>query len=100
MLFAKILLLKQFISYSIRDYIKEVFLPLFFVTVLSIILPVIVFLCFPNGILRLLLVTGSSILSTCTCMFFIGLNKSEQKGMLHMISLFIQKIGNNKVNRK
>jgi len=80
-------LLKRLVDYSIIQYLKKVIIPILFITLLSIIIPIIINLYLEQGLLRLFLVIISCFLFICLTSFFIGLNKEEKV----MLKIFIQK---------
>jgi O-antigen/teichoic acid export membrane protein len=88
MLSARIIILKRLINYSIRQFVKKVIFPLFAVTILSAVVPVIIHNVLMQGILRLFAVVISSILLISTAMFFIGLNRNEQEKIINIAHLF------------
>jgi threonine/homoserine efflux transporter RhtA len=88
MLSARIIILKILINYSVRQFVKTVMFPLFAVTILSAVIPVIIHNVLMQGILRLFAVVFLSILSISTAMFFIGLKRNEQEKIINIAHLF------------
>jgi O-antigen/teichoic acid export membrane protein len=77
--------LKLLIDISITKLIKDVIIPLFIFTASSLILPVIIHGIMDYGLPRLFSVIIVSIISTCTCMYFVGLNKEEKQKTTHIL---------------
>ena len=81
-------LLKKIFEYSILEYLKEVILPCFIVTIIATILPIIVRLLLPTSFLRLVLVIVMGVLGTAIISYYLVLNQYEKS----MISEFIRKV--------
>jgi len=75
----RLFLLRRLMDYSIRSFIKIVLIPVCIISILSAILPVIVYYNLEQGIFRLCIVTILSIISIAVCSYFIGLNKEERQ---------------------
>jgi O-antigen/teichoic acid export membrane protein len=86
MLIMRIILLKNVVDYSISNFIKAVLLPIFFVMIISSILPVIIHINLESDFIRLLIVTCVSFIMISICMFFIGLSKKEKK----LVNIFVK----------
>jgi O-antigen/teichoic acid export membrane protein len=86
---AQLLIVRYLVGFPIRIFLKKTVAPLFIVTILSPIIPMIIQKFFVQGFLRLSIVLLVSIFSTCGFMFFIGLNRTER---LKIISLILRKI--------
>jgi O-antigen/teichoic acid export membrane protein len=74
----RLIVLKRLIDISISKLIKDVIIPIFICTVLSMVLPIIIHGIMDYGLFRLFSVVFVSIISICTCMYFIGLDKKER----------------------
>jgi O-antigen/teichoic acid export membrane protein len=75
----RLLLLKRLIALSIMNFFAKVLLPLFFVSVISLILPLILSMFLYESFLRLCMVCAASVISVCLCMYFVGLNNTERQ---------------------
>lgn len=74
---ASLIILRGIISFSIADYIKNVILPILYVVVATVWIPVIVKSITSEGLVQFLLVFGSSMSLTAICMYYLALNKPE-----------------------
>jgi O-antigen/teichoic acid export membrane protein len=75
----RLLLTKRVFFYSIKKYFFSVLLPICKVSVLSIILPLIIYISMKQSLLRLFLLSGTSVVSICGCIYFLGLNFVERR---------------------
>lgn len=82
---ARIVIACRIACISVRMFIKSVAIPVIFVVVLSIMVPLIIRLLMPYGIARLFVVSFVSVLSVTIFIFVVGINSEERK-------LFINKI--------
>jgi O-antigen/teichoic acid export membrane protein len=71
-------MLKRLVDYSIFYFFKKILLPMGIVSVLSAMLPLLVHSFLEQSILRLCIIIVVSMISTCICIYFIGLNKTER----------------------
>jgi O-antigen/teichoic acid export membrane protein len=62
----------------IVDYLKEIILIILLVTILSFVIPYILFCFFDKGLIRLIILTLTSILSSITFVYSIGITKKER----------------------
>jgi O-antigen/teichoic acid export membrane protein len=76
-LVARLLIIRRLINFSIRQFFRKVILPLCFVSVLAMSLPLISCHVFKYGFLRLIITLVVSLFSTCIFMYIFGLNKAE-----------------------
>jgi O-antigen/teichoic acid export membrane protein len=83
------LILKRLVNYSLRQFLRMVLAPVFIVSVVSAVLPVILCNAMMQNIVRLCLVTGLSIISVCISSYFIALNNEEQKKIKSVITMYI-----------
>jgi hypothetical protein len=88
---ARLLILKRLIDYSIREFFKIVLTPIFIITIISAILPVILYTVLVQNILRLCLVVSLSIFSVTFYSYRIGLNKEEQQKVRSIIRKYVGK---------
>ena len=76
--FARMYMLRNLINLPLRAYLKNIYAPVFIVVLLSIILPMYLYLQFPEGIWRLVCVGVASVISVVTFVFCVGLTKGER----------------------
>lgn len=78
-LIARMLYLRPLIQLSIRKYIVQVLVPIFFVTIISLPLPLWVYSNLETGWTNLLIVSLLSILVTSVLIYTMGLNRGEKQ---------------------
>jgi O-antigen/teichoic acid export membrane protein len=83
---AHLFIIKHLIRFSIKQFFRKIILPVIAVSGLSAILPIVLCVYFDPTFLRLCGVVVVSIISTCGCMFLIGLNSGERKNIVEIIS--------------
>lgn len=77
--FARMYMLRKLINLPLRAYLKNIYLPIISVVLISIILPLYVQSLFPEGFLRLIYVGFVSVISVGVTVFVIGLTNGERK---------------------
>jgi O-antigen/teichoic acid export membrane protein len=82
---AQIVIIKYSIKLSITAFIKEALFPVFMASTCAAILPVVIINILDKGFLRLCIITLTSIISVCGCVYLLGLNKLEKKQMIAII---------------
>ncbi len=83
--------LKTVISFSIRDYLKAVMLPLLVVFAATVWVPVPLIQFMEQGWLRLVTVTVVSIAVTLPLIYYIGLNATEKRLMIDLVKKFFRR---------
>jgi O-antigen/teichoic acid export membrane protein len=81
----RLLILKRLIDYSMIHFLKEVFIPVITISLLSAIIPFVIYSILEPRILQLLLVTGISILSVCGCAYMFGLSDVDREKLKSML---------------
>jgi O-antigen/teichoic acid export membrane protein len=76
--FARMYMLRNLINLPLRAYLKNIYLPVISVVLISIILPLYIQTLFPEGFLRLIYVGLVSVMSVGITVFIIGLTKGER----------------------
>lgn len=86
---ANILLLKSLMNFPLNSYAKTVILPIIKTTIPAIIIPITISWIIPNheNIKYLCLSTSISTISSCFCIFFIGLKQKERQFILLKLHL-------------
>lgn len=77
-LFISLFILRSILYFSIRQYVKEVFVPLALITTISSVSTYYVQSLFNEGFLRLVIVTLFSCVIAGSCIYIFGLNSSEK----------------------
>lgn len=96
--FFSVILVKRLIVFSIAHYCKYVFIPIFFVSLISFITPIIIISLFKENVVRLCCSVVFDISITIVIIYFFGLTKNERSDAYNLI---LQKIKfNNILTRK
>ncbi len=82
------LIVSHLVGFSIWQFIKIVCIPVFIISIISAVFPIVIFFILRQSILRLFLVTGLSIISVCVCSYIIGLNKDERLKAKKVFTLY------------
>jgi O-antigen/teichoic acid export membrane protein len=85
MFIVRLVITGYLVGFSIRQFLYEAIVPACMVTIVSAILPVLLFTVLQEGLLRLFIVIAVSILSVCGCMYTLGLNTAERKRINEII---------------
>lgn len=75
---SRILFMKGLLQMSIKNYLYRVIFPVFCVTILAVLPPIIMNLLFSQSIKRLCIVTAIAIISSFLAIYIIGLTKNEK----------------------
>jgi O-antigen/teichoic acid export membrane protein len=82
---ARLIITGHLVGFSVRQFLYEAILPALMVTIVSAILPNLLFMVLKESILRLCFVIIVSIFSVCGCMYTLGLNRVERKKINEII---------------
>ena len=77
--FFRMLMLRKLIKLRIREYMKNIYIPIIVTMIVAIILPIFVHEQFEEGWVRFLLVALTCFFSVGLCAFFIGFTKHERE---------------------
>jgi len=88
---ARIVLIKEGISLPIQDYIKKVYCPIFFVTITSSIIPIIIHYMIHQSFVRLFLTCVICLICTIISICVLGLDISERKFVSNRMKFFFSK---------
>ena len=83
---ASVIILKGLVSFSVREYIKRVIIPVARVMMATVLFPLIPRLLMPIGITRFVLVLTLALLSSLIGSYYLGISHKEQE----IISTFIK----------
>lgn len=78
-LIARLVMLQKLIGLSIRKYIRNVYINVFIVTILSLVIPIGMTVWFESNFINFVLCCCISIISTSTIIYYIGCNKMEKQ---------------------
>lgn len=95
MIFARLFMVKNLIQMSARTYIKEVFLKVIIVGCISFSIPFMITLMQDDSIIRLLEVCVTSVVSSLSLIWLLGMNKNEKVMVLGFIKSKMYKKSNN-----
>lgn len=91
-IFYRIAILHKYVVFSYNEYLRIVLLPILFVVSISIIVTIsLSFLSIDNGIIKMIVQLLSSAAIIGVLVFYIGLNKAEQKYLVDTVKLKLQK---------
>ena len=74
----ELLLLKRFVSYSIRAYVGQVISLCLLVMIISSVIPYIFTLMMTSGFYRLLVVSFSSVVTITISVYYVGIDKDTR----------------------
>lgn len=86
--FLRLKYLNKMMEFSIRRYLKDVYFKSILVTFLSLPIPIICYLVFPQSLLRFVIITLLSIINTMLMVYYVGCNKSEKQIVQNQITKF------------
>lgn len=92
-LITKIYVIRTLIGFSPKNYYREVLVPVFLTTVLSIIIPSLVYFLIQRTLLNTILVVVVSLLWTMIVIYYVGLTKRERQKTKEVV---LSKIGKGK----
>jgi len=88
----RLIIVKNLIGLSLRPYFKIVILPVLVVILLSLTPSFTLHLLLPKGLLYTAITLFFSVLISCVCMFYIGLDKLMQNKLKNIIQSRLQKL--------
>lgn len=91
--------MKKLMPFSIRQFIREVFIPCMTVSVVSFILPLVVCYYMESGLFRFIINVPIAVLWTTGCCFLFGLTKNERQFFYEKSKQLVSKIKNDKYRR-
>jgi len=77
-MFLRLVFLRNMIGLSIRKFIREVYIRIIFVSLLSTIVPLILYYELPETLCRFVLVTASGVIMSCVFAYFVGFDSQER----------------------
>lgn len=83
--FARMYMLRNLINLPLREYIKNIYMPVLIVVIISILLPMIVHLHLPEGFIRLIGVGVTCVVSVGISVFVFGLTSGERTFFINKI---------------
>ena len=84
-LIARLLFLRTMVKLPVKQFIKEVYLKVILVTILSASLPFICYVLMQPSIMRFIVIGSTSVIVSILCIYHIGCNKDEQKQVINAI---------------
>ena len=89
--FLRMYLLRNLINLPIKAYLKNIYLPIMIVSVMSVFAPLYIRSLFEDSFIRFILVCLSSILSFVLFVNAFGLTKNEKQYILNKLRSFMHK---------
>lgn len=91
MFVVRLLIVKQLIAFSLRQFFKEVVFPAFIVSLLSTVISGLVVLILPQGLIQLIIKVSISFVFTSVCIFFIGITRQDR---VKLRTIIVNRINN------
>lgn len=82
---ARLIMLKRLTGFPIALFVKDVLIPLFKVTIVSLILPSLIICLMPENILRMIITIIVTMLASSVVIYFLGLDYNERKTISKII---------------
>lgn len=87
----RLVLIHHYLELDIAEYMKKVMLPVAMVTVLSVPLPLLLeCMIVRTSLVKFMIVSGSAVIMTAICIYFLGLTGSERKHINERIAGFFR----------
>lgn len=80
--FARMYMLRNMIDLPLWSYVKNIYLPIMGVVLLSVVLPILVYINMQEGIIRLLAVGMTCVVSVAMTSLFIGMTRNERSFLI------------------
>lgn len=90
-LIARLYMIRPLIGLKIKDFIYRVIFNIFAVTIVSAVIPVIMFCCLDENIWSFVILTIMSVISSISSIYLVGLNQNERNIVIGYVSKFIKK---------
>lgn len=90
-LFLRLWLLRKMVDLKINEYLQKVILSIILVSIISYILPLFLIFTFEEGLLRFLIVSGTSVFASIGTIYLVGIAQNER--------LLINQFLKNKIER-
>jgi hypothetical protein len=82
---SRIIFMRFLLGMSIKDYSKDVLAPIFIVTILACLFPVLCYVYIEPNLVRLIITSLVSVVSTVGLIFIFGINRDERLLILNYI---------------
>lgn len=82
---SRVFFAKSMLNMSVREYIKNVILPIFIVTLCSVVIPFLLILLLESSVMNFILIAISACLSVGGCALFLGMTVSERDYLLNFV---------------
>lgn len=89
-LFTQIFMISRLVKFSKAGFLKEVIIPIIYVTLLAIILPLTIYFSLANGLPRFFYVTTVAVFSCLISIYFVGMNIQEKRILIAKLSSAIK----------
>lgn len=89
-LIVRLIIVKPMINLSFWEFIRQAIVPVLLVSIISTILPLLVYIMMPNSTVSFLCVCGISVISASTFAFLIGCTRGERKSIITKIRNFLK----------
>lgn len=89
---ARMMMLRDRIHVRLRDYLKNIYIPIFLVIVLSILLPSLAYMNMEEGVERFVSVGCFSVVSVLLSVYYIGLSRQERIFAVEKVKQLIRRL--------
>jgi O-antigen/teichoic acid export membrane protein len=76
--YIRLIIVKRLVDFSLMHFVKRVLIPVASVSLLSMVLPLALYLFFEYGFLRLLIMICLALLSVSLCIYLVGIDSQER----------------------
>ncbi len=98
--YASLCILRQLVSFSLRDYFYRVIFPILYVITISCFLPCLLRILLPESYIRFFLVCVVSVITIAASIWLCGLNKNEKELFKDMAGARIKSLNTRFINRR
>lgn len=92
LLFIRLYIVSGLVSLSITSFMSNVMMPCMVVSIVSLIIPILIFLLMSEGFSRLLIMCVCCFAFSLVAVFLFGLNKAEKKWIINIVQLQLKRI--------
>ena len=86
---ARLLIVRPMISLSLKEYVKKVVFPCFYVTILALPIPLMIKLILPDSFVSSIMIMIVSLFCSFICIYYCGMSLNEQKFVTEKIKALV-----------
>ena len=84
-LLARLLFLRTMVKLPVKQFVTDVYFKVILVTILSALLPLVCYVLIQPSITRFIIIGLTSVMTSATCIYYVGCNHNEQKKVINAI---------------